>query len=430
MCSVVAHVRYGGFGPVDLSAAEARRICLCAQGFAKAAPKRPGLADVRRVASRLSAIQIDSVSVLVRAHYLPAYSRLGPYPVDLVDRLAYDRRELFEFDGHKASFIPMPLYPLFRWRMERAANHPYWLACRRRIDLERPGFIEAIEREVADRGPLAFGDLTDQGRRERVPAKYAASEVMGSLRWGSWSDGKDVLEWLHAAGRLAVAGRRRFERLYDLPERVIPAEVLSERAPPEKDAQRALVLLVARALGVATTRDLATYFNLAVAETKARVAELVDEGHLRPARVEGWREQAFVHVDAKAPRVVEARALVTPFDPLVWDRDRIERMFGFRYRIEIYTPAAKRDYGYYVLPFLLGDRLVARVDLKADRIRQTLLVPGAFAEADADLRAVAGALAAELRQMADWLQLGSVDVGERGNLALELKRALRVRGST
>lgn len=405
---------------VDLSAAEARRIALWAQGFAGPPPKGPiGPAHLRRVATRLGAVQIDSVNVLVRSHYLPLFSRLGPYPIKLFDKLAYERRAMFEFSGHAVSFLPIELEPLMRWRSARYADK-HWTATRVSMEGSRPGYIRAVEREIADRGPLAFTDLTDPGRRKPVKTKYANSSIL----WWNWSDGKAVLEGLFGAGRLAVAGRRNFERLYDFTQRVIPEKILALPTPTEQDAMRALVRIASRALGVATLRDLSDYFRFSVAETRARVQELVDEGYIRPARVEGWRDEAYIDATAKGP-AIEARALLTPFDSLVWERARTERLFGFRYRIEIYVPEPKRQHGYYVLPFLLGDALVARVDLKADRKRGTLLVPGAFLEEGASGKRVAVELASELRSMADWLALDRIEVGNRGDLAPHLVRALR-----
>lgn len=407
-------------GAVELTAAEARRIALAAQGFANEQRRsEPGLADLRRLLARLGAVQIDAVNVLVRSHFLPAYSRLGPYRRELLGRLAYERREAFEYWGHAASFLPVELHPVLRWRMAKNAEDKRWKAIQARIEHERPGYVAAIEREIAERGPLALGDLTDAARRERVQTKYAASTTL----WWSWSDGKTVLEGLFVSGKLAVAGRRGgFERLYDLPERVFPSAVLAAPTPPEDEAQRTLVRLAVSALGVATVRDLADYFRLPAAATRARVRELVESGELRPARVDGWKDAAYLHAGATAPPI-DARALLSPFDSLVWERARTVRLFGFTLSFELYVPAPKRRYGYYVLPFLLGDTLVARVDLKADRDRATLLVLGAFVEPDAPRRTVARELALELRQLAEWLDLERVEVQDRGDLAAELRRA-------
>jgi uncharacterized protein YcaQ len=265
-----------------------------------------------------------------------------------------------------------------------------------RFAAERRPFVEAVLREIETRGPLSARELSEGGR--------------GRGSWWGWSDGKRALEWLFWAGQVAAAGRRGFERVYDLPERVLPAEILGRPTPPADEAQRTLLLVAARALGVATERDLRDYFRLEPAESRARVAELVEAGALLPVDVEGWGAPAFLDPAARVPRRIEARALVSPFDPLVWERARTERIFGFRYRIEIYTPARKREHGYYSLPFLLGDRLVARVDLKADRAGRRLVVRSVSHEPWADREAVASALDAELRAMAEWLGLEDVVV--------------------
>lgn len=363
-------------------------------------------------------MQIDAVNVLARSHYLPFYSRLGPYAMDLVDRLAYEQHAAFEYWGHAASFLPIELHPALRWRMARYAESKHWAAFKARLERERPGYLGSIEREIAERGPLSYTDLSDPARREKVETKYAES----SLLWYRWSDGKSALEGLFYAGRLAVAGRRGFQRLYDLTERVIPGDLLSAPTPPEDEAQRQLLLVAARALGVATLRDLADYFRLPLAATRARGGELVGQGKLRPAQVEGWKQQAYLHPAADGGQV-EARALLSPFDSLIWERDRTQRLFGFEHVFELYVKAAKRRYGYYVLPFLLDDTIVARVDLKADRESRTLQVLGAFVEPHAPRQRVASELAAELRELAAWLGLKLVEVQERGDLAADLRRA-------
>jgi uncharacterized protein YcaQ len=408
--------------PIALSADEARRIALRAQGFGAPRPRAAKGADlghVRRLVRRLGAVQIDAVNVLVRSHHLPAFSRIGPYPLGGIDRLAFRRKAMFEYWGHAASFLPIELHPALRWRMDRHATHEHWARVRARLDRERPGYVDAVLREITERGPLTFTDLTDPGRLEKVKTKYADS----TLLWWRWADGKTVLEGLFDAGRVAVAGRRRFERLYDLTERVIPDDVLALPTPPVEDAQRQLVAHSARALGVATIRDLADYFRLASAVTRARVRELVERGDLQPATIEGWTDAAYLDPSAPAT-AVDARALLSPFDSLVWARPRSERLFAFTHSFELYVPEAKRRFGYYVLPFLLGEHLVGRVDLKADRAGNALLVQGAFAEPGTTARAVVGELTGALRELAAWLELDRVQVGTRGDLAPALRRAL------
>jgi uncharacterized protein YcaQ len=387
-------------------------VALAAQGFADGRP--PGRIDrrhLRRVIGRTALLQLDSVDVLARAHYVPAYSRLGPYPARILDEMAWGRRaELFEYWGHEASLLPFAMHPLLRWRMERARRGRAWGHVVR-IAAERPELVARVRDEVAARGPLRAADL-DDGARARRGA------------WWDRSDAKRALEWLFWTGELAVAGREGFVRRYDLPERVLPAAVLAAPTPSEPEAHRALLLRAARSLGVGTARDLAAYFRIDMPSARARLAELVEDGALAPVVVEGWRETAYLDPGARAPRRVEAATLVSPFDPLVWERDRAERLFGFSYRIEIYTPAPARRHGYYVLPFLMGDDLVARVDLKSDRPAGVLRVPAAHLEPGRDPAAVAEALAAELSRLAGWRGLERIAVARRGDLAGPLRRAL------
>jgi uncharacterized protein YcaQ len=401
-----------------LSAAAARRIALAAQGFAE--PRPGGRIDarhVRRVLDRVGLLQLDSVSVLCRSHYLPVFARLGPYRRPLLDRLAVhvgsaeppradpERRELFEYWGHEASLLPVALQPLLRWRMGRADLEAW--GSLRALQRERPGLIEEVLALVAERGPLRAAD-TGYARASSRPAMW------------DWHEGKIALEYLFYSGRVTAARRRNFERLYDLTERVLPAAVLASPTPAEADAQRELVRISARCLGVASEPDLGDYFRLPRAASKARVAELVDARELEPVSVEGWQMPAYLWPSARRPRSVRARALLSPFDSLIWRRERTERLFSFRYRLEIYTPAAKRVYGYYVLPFLLGEALVARVDLKADTANGTLRVFGAFIEGERDAATVAPELAAELGLMASWLGLERIEVSPRGDLAAAL----------
>jgi uncharacterized protein YcaQ len=356
--------------------------------------------------SRLAVLQIDSVNVLSRAHYLPAFSRLGPYPREALDDLADRRRELFEYWAHEASLLPVRLHPHLRWRMAAAEEHAWGSMVR--IQRERPGFVSEVLERVRETGPLKASDLAEP-RPDRP----------GSM-W-NWHAGKVALEWLFYTGVVTTRGRTAgFERVYDLTERVLPAAVLRVPTPEPADAVRELVRTASRALGVATERDLRDYFRLRPPAARAAIAELAEAGELLPVEVAGWNAPAWLDPVARRPRWVRARALVSPFDSLVWERPRVERVFGFRYRLEIYTPAAQRVHGYYVLPFLLGDRLVARVDLKADRHAGVLRVQSAFAEEGVDRAEVTAALAEELALMAGWMQLGAVVVGERGDLAAEL----------
>jgi uncharacterized protein len=416
---------------VQMSASQARNVALAAQQFGRTSGRgqgvgaragQPDASQLQRAAEALGAVQIDAVNVLTRSHYLPFYSRLGPYPTGVLDGLAYRQRGLFEYWGHAASLMPVGMYPALRWRMEEYARSPHYAAFRERLGRERPGYLEALLAEVAGRGPLAWTELSDPARWQNLPtrlARYADS----TLAWHRRSDGKTALEWLYGSGTLAVAERRGFEPRYDLAERVIPQEIISAPALPREEAQRALVLTAARALGVATVSDLADYFRLPVAQTRARARELAEDGRLRPARVAGWKHDAYLVPDFDAGPV-SARALLSPFDSLIWQRDRAERLLGYRHVFELYVPAAKRRYGYYVLPFLLGDTIVARIDLKAARHAATLQVLAAHLEPGAPAAKTAAELADELRSLADWLSLESIQVSERGDLTAHLRNAM------
>jgi uncharacterized protein YcaQ len=392
--------------PVTLSDGEARRIALAAQGFAE--PRPSGRVDrrhLRRVLDRMGVIQIDAVNVLVRSHELPVFARLGSHPRALIDD-AVRRGELFEYWVHEASLVPTDHHHLYRWRM----GEPFpWPSFRRRIS-GLGDYVERVYQRVVAEGPLVAGDLNP-----RVGTRGP---------WWDHDDGKTALAALFHQGR--ITARRRpsdFARVYDLPARVLPAEVLARPTPTEHDARKELLVLAAHHHGIGTLQDLADYHRLTPSRCKLPVAELVEEGRLLAAEVDGWDRPAYLHPAARMPRRVDARALLSPFDPVVWTRDRALRLFGFSYRLEIYTPAPKRRYGYYVLPFLLGDDLAGRVDLKADRARSTLLVQSAWLEPGRRERAVTGELLDELRLLAMWLELEDVEITSRGNLGPALQRA-------
>jgi uncharacterized protein len=406
------------FARESLSLSQARQIALEAQGLGRTRPGRVTGRHIIALVKRLGLLQIDSVNVLVRAHFMPIFSRLGPYPVTLLDKLSSrgHRRAFFEYWGHGASLIPLSFFPLFRWRMQRASEGHGLYSSWARFGREQKRFIEMVYEEVRQRGPVSAGELERQ---------LVANKVRGTAGWWNWSEYKTALEWLFWAGRITTSFRKSFERIYDLTERVLPPELVSAPRIAEIDAQRELIRAASRALGVATERDLRDYFRLNVNDAKARVAQLVESGELFPVTVEGWRQPAFLNPAARIPRRLDAQALVSPFDPLIWERVRTERLFGFRYRIEIYTPVHKREHGYYVLPFLLGDRFVARVDLKADRVARSLQVVAAHTENGCDPAKIVPPLLHELNQLASWLDLERILVFSRGDLAGSLKRSLR-----
>jgi uncharacterized protein YcaQ len=383
----------------QLSNSQARRIALHAQGLNNKRPSgRVDRRHLRKVLDHIGLIQIDSVNVLVRSQELPLFARLGPHPRSLIPD-ATAAGELFEYWVHEASHVPVEQRKLHGWAM---ASHPRWKSMRR-FASERGDLIESVRERLRAEGPLVASDLE---MREKPKGQ-----------WWDWDDGKHALEHLFRTGEVCATRRASdFARQYDLSERVLPTHVLDATPLAERDAKKELLVLAAKYHGVGTAADLADYHRLA--HTRPLLAELVDEGRLTAVSVEGWRQEAYMHPDAYLPRWVRARALLSPFDPVVWFRDRAERLFGFHYRIEIYVPRPKRRFGYYVLPFLLGDELVARVDLKADRAGGRLLVQGAFGEPGIDEAEVAGELRDELDLMAAWLGLDAgVDVMRNGDLA-------------
>jgi len=381
-----------------LSLKQARRLALSAQGFnSRQPPATITSRHVTQLIERLGVLQIDSVNALVRSHYLPLYSRLGNYPQKLLDQAAWSQgrqRKLFEYWGHEASLLPVELYPLMRWRMQRASQGEGIYQQMARFGREQQPTIARVLQAVRDQGALGAGSLNT--RQERAGP------------WWDWSEEKHALEWLFAAGEVTVAGRRGFERLYDLPERVLPSSIINHPQLSEADAQRGLLLHAVKALGVGTEKDIRDYFRQDPAPARTGLAELVEEGAIEVVQVKGWKQPAYVLPEFKVPKKVTASALLSPFDSLIWERGRTERLFDFHYRLEIYTPAHKRVYGYYVLPFLHNERIAARVDLRAERAAGRLAVHAVHEEEPGLDEEGMFALAAHLRRLADWLGLPEV----------------------
>jgi hypothetical protein len=395
-----------------LTAGEARRIALGAQGFTTPRPTGPvAKRQLVKLVDRLGVVQIDSVNVVSRTHYLPAFSRLGAYPRAMLEEVAWAKtRPLFEYWAHEASLLPLASQPLFRWRMRDAHDGVgVWKGVGTFLR-ERRAFVDKVLDEISTRGPMSAGEL-EMGQK-------------GQGGWWGWSESKRAVECLFWTGELTTATRRgTFERVYGLPEKVLPSAVVNAPTPDRDGAHRALYRQAIRAMGIATSKDLRDYFRMPVEGAKARMAELVEEGAMIPVTVKGWREPAYLDPAAKWPRKVDAQALLSPFDNLIWFRERTERMFGVRYRIEIYTPAEKRTHGYYVLPFLEGDALTAKVDLKSDRKAGVLIVQASHAEPWAS-ETTPVRLAQELKLMAGWLGLDSVRVARKGDLAGALAEAV------
>jgi uncharacterized protein len=398
--------------PQSLSLAQARRLALQAQQFGSRRSVLRTVPALAGVVRRLGLLQMDSVNVVVRAHYMPLFSRRGPYSVDLLHRAAYGSRALFEYWGHEASLIPVEWQPLFRWRMQQARDGTGTWGFLKRYANDHQDLIASALAQIRERGPLAAGELAAPGK-----AKGG---------WWGWSQGKEIMEWLFWSGQVSTAQRRNFERLYDLTERVLPPEVVAAATPSREDAQRELMTIAADALGVATLRDLRDYFRLPTADAAARLKELLEAGALQPVTVEGWKQLAYVPASIRVPRAIATTALLSPFDSLIWERQRTERLFDFHYRIEIYTPAHKRQHGYYVLPLLWNERLAARVDLKSDRQRARLQVRGGSVEAGIKVKQVLEPLAQQLQSMAQWLGLETFEVTSRRGELLKSLRQVRL----
>ena len=356
-------------------------------------------------------LQLDSVQAVCRSHYLPVYSRLGPYDRDRLDAWLWHSGEVFESWSHEASLVPVELEPRLRWLKDLARSGGTWPGLAAFAE-KRPDYVAAVLREVEQRGPVTAAGLSDPRPRT-------------GTWWNGRSDGKRAVDWLFRVGDVGSRRVGNFERSYEAFAGVVPSRIRNLSTPGADEAQRDLLEIAGRCHGIGTAADLADYFRIGITEARPRLAELLEAGRLQAAVVDGWSDVAYLHPEAVRPRSVAARALLSPFDPVVWFRPRAERLFGFRYRIEIYVPELKREYGYYVLPFLLGDRLVGRVDLKADRANGRLLARGVFAEEGIDAGGVAFELSIELDRLADFLGLGEVVVGSRGNLAGPLRSVRR-----
>ncbi len=393
---------------LSLSKQDAKRIAIRAQGLAGERPSKSiEIDDVQRSIRAMGLLQIDSVNVCVRSHYMPLFSRLGVYDKDLLDQLVYKEKAVFETWAHAACFVPVEDHRLFRQRME--ASKPRRQVAE--IIEERPGYMESVLDQFRERGLLTASELDGAGKR--------------SGPWWGYTTGKVAAEWHFKTGAISIADRRNFARYYDLTDRVIPSEHLNNETLSTDDAHREMMRLAVVAHGVGTAEDFANYYHLKNTQAKARLGELVESGEIQSVSVEGWDAPAYAPLEIESTEPTQARALLTPFDPLVWNRDRIDRIFDFFYRIEIYVPEPKRQYGYYVYPFVLGEELVARVDLKAERDKGVLRVKSAFAEEGQDHEYVAANLADELRLMADWLGLKRVVAGRKGNLIAAIRTALK-----
>lgn len=391
---------------------EARRIALAAQGFARPQPAKPTQAHFKRVLKNMSVLQLDSVQYVCRSHYLPVFARLGVFDTGHLDKFTYGTSHVLETWAHEASLIPMEHEPLLRWRKTRSAEGKVW-AHLRELAEKRPEYVASLRREIEERGPLHAGQLSEPGKNKK------------GTWWNARSDGKVALEWMFHAGQVGARRDSNFRRVYDLPERIIPDKVQAIQTPSVSDAHRELLMLAAKSHGIASMDCLADYFRIKISEARPRVAELVEDGRLTQVEVEGWDKPGYLHPKREQPGSIEVATVLSPFDPVVWNRKRAAKLFNFEYRIEIYVPQPKRKYGYYVLPFLMGDTLRARVEVKADRKAGRLLVIGAWLEKGQDGSRTAERLAGSLRTLATQLKLDTLTLPRKGNLAKLLATALR-----
>lgn len=403
-------------GHWNMSADVARRLALGAQGFGD---KRPGASvdrrHLRRVMGRLRVLQLDSIPVVIRTQYLPFHARLGPYQPGLLDRLAYRDDEWFEAWAHEASLLPVTSEPLFRWMKERVRSGHTWKWIYE-FSQREPSYIQSVLDEVRERGAVAAGELSDP----RPVQKKSGG-------WGNRSHGALALDWLFRIGELGIRRRGNFEKHFSPLADIVGEAVASTVTPSAAEALRDLTIQAVRSLGVGTATDVADYFRLPIREVRATLAELVEEGVVLEATVPGWKHPAFADPAGRAPRKIEGATVLSPFDPVVWKRDRAERIFDFHYKIEIYVPEAKRKWGYYVLPVMVDGEIVARLDVKTDREHEVLRVKAAHAEPGHRTPATAGRVANAVRDLAQLVEVDSIDVSKKGDLASLLHRALQSR---
>lgn len=391
---------------------EARRIALAAQGFGRPHPAKPTQAHFKRILKKMSVLQLDSVQYVCRSHYLPVFARLGVFDTEDLDKFTYGSSHVLETWAHEASLIPMEHEPLLRWRKARSEQGQVWAHLRKVIE-ERPDYPASLRQEIAERGPMHAGQLSEPRKNKK------------GTWWSGRSDGKVALEWMFHAGQVGARRDSNFRRVYNLPERIIPDKVLAIPTPLAADAHRELLMLAAESHGIASLDCLADYYRIKITEARPRVAELVEEGRLVEVEVEGWAKPGYLHPKCERPKSMDVATVLSPFDPVVWNRKRASKLYDFEYRIEIYVPQAKRKYGYYVLPFLLGDTLKARVEVKAERKTGRLLVLGAWIEKGQDKAYTAERLADSLRRLATQLKLNTLTLPRKGDLARLLAASLR-----
>lgn len=391
----------------------ARRVALCAQGFADARPTgRIDARHLRRVMRRMRVVQLDSIPIVARTQYMPFHSRLGPYEMTRLDALAYAGNDWFEAWSHEASLLPVETEPLIRWTWDRARSGHTWKNLYE-VAVREPAYVQSVLDEVRDRGAVTGGTLSDP--------RPLPDDGSG---WWHRSLGVLALDWLFRVGELGIRRQGNFEKVFSPIEDIVPASVRAQPTPAVDEAQRQLALAAVEALGVGTAADVADYFRLPIREIRTALSKLVQEGTVIPAAVEGWTKPAFADPQARIPRIISGATVLSPFDPVVWNRDRAERIWGFEYKIEIYTPAAKRKYGYYVLPVMVDGELVARMDVKTDREADVLRIKSCYAEVGHATTQTAERVADAVRDLRKLVGSSAIDVERRGNLASKLRAEL------